>query len=726
MHESLDMQDCAMKSILLRALISPFLFLIILTHIYADSPDRLKILSINVWSGVDYKGIWRFGEYESAERREERFNVLVEQIRTLDPDIVFVQEAIFLDRYLERLAGALSFEQINQVVNAGIKFGSVGPPVNFKEGIAILARPSLRIEKSDAWKLSGSPGIHSSFLTLHFDESVLALVGKVYVNKTPVYLVNVHLHATPPRHPAIEERLNDFRKQGVIDDRTYDRLIARWQKGIDRRHREVKRLLRYLNKLPAGAPVIVAGDFNATPESDEMNLFKGQGHFIDTYELGVKNRGFTWDPVNNPNVVFSTRPMLDMYPDAHADELLPTAGDLLQRRIDYIFLNSRFREEDILYSAVVIDSSIGNVYASDHYGMFTEIDIAAVRNSGGPSKRIEPLSIRPKMEFLPIAVYDTDIGFGYGGKAFFLNYLGGVESFDAIAFNSTKGERWFRFVFSVPDREVRQKKIYPFAFDLIADYETQIRKNFFGIGHASIFDDREYFSQQEIDVRTIFSKGISERIVVRSGVRYGSVNNYHFEEESRLAISSPSLNGGRVRYFSLHAGLRYDSRNSHIHPSRGFVLSGDLEYAPAGSFSNVEFLRTSTWLQYYHVLFYPKTVLAFRIGQKSVFGNELPMQVLSSLGGVNSLRGYPANRFLDRLVLISNCEVRFPLYRRLGGVVGIDAGSVAKNTGEIFSGGIVTNQVVGLRYQMDLFVVRVDAGFGKETMGLYFNFGHTF
>jgi endonuclease/exonuclease/phosphatase family metal-dependent hydrolase len=715
-----------MKSILLRALVSLFLFLIILNHIYSDYPDRLKILTINVWSGVDYIGNWRFGEYESAEQREERFNVLLEQIRTLDPDIVFIQEANFLDRYVERLAGALSFEQINQVVNAGIKFGSVGPPVNFKEGMAILARPSLRIEKSDAWKLSGSPGIHSSFLTLHLDESVLALVGKVYVNNTPLYLVNVHLHATPPRHPAIEDTLNGFREQGVIDDRTYDRLISRWQKGIDRRSREVKRLLTYLNKLPSGSPVIVAGDFNAIPESNEMILFKGRNHFIDTYEYGIKNREFTWDPVNNPNILFSTRPLLDMYANAHADELLPTVGDLMQRRIDYIFLNSLFSGEDILYSAVVIDSSIGNVYASDHFGMFTEIDISGVSNSRGPSNRIEPRSVRPKMEFLPIVVYDTDIGFGYGGKAFFLNYLGGVESFDAIAFNSTKGERWYRFAFSVPDREMRQRKIYPFAFDFIADYEIQIRKNFFGIGHASIFEEREYFSQQEIDVRTIFSKGITERIVAQSGVRYGSVNNYNFEEASRLAISSPSLNSGSVRYFSLHAGLRYDSRDSHIHPSRGFVISGDLEYAPDVKFSNVEFLRTSTWLQSYHVLFYPKTVLALRIGQKSVFGNELPMQILSSLGGVNSLRGYPANRFLDRLVLISNCEIRFPLYRRLGGVVGIDAGSVAKNIGEIFAGGIATNQVVGLRYQMDTFVVRVDAGFGKETMGLYFNFGHTF
>jgi hypothetical protein len=34
--------------------------------------------------------------------------------------------------------------------------------------------------------------------------------------------------------------------------------------------------------------------------------------------------------------------------------------------------------------------------------------------------------------------------------------------------------------------------------------------------------------------------------------------------------------------------------------------------------------------------------------------------------------------------------------------------------------------VAGLRFYMNTFVVRCDVGFGKETTGLYFNFGQVF
>jgi hypothetical protein len=57
-----------------------------------------------------------------------------------DIGIVFVQEANPVAGYARRLADALGFTQIHQVVNGGIKVGSVGLPTNLKEGVAILAR----------------------------------------------------------------------------------------------------------------------------------------------------------------------------------------------------------------------------------------------------------------------------------------------------------------------------------------------------------------------------------------------------------------------------------------------------------------------------------------------------------------------------------------------------------------------------------------------------------
>jgi len=75
---------------------------------------------------------------------------------------------------------------------------------------------------------------------------------------------------------------------------------------------------------------------------------------------------------------------------------------------------------------------------------------------------------------------------------------------------------------------------------------------------------------------------------------------------------------------------------------------------------------------------------------------------------------------------IANLELRFPIYRRFGGVAGYDTGTVSRNIKDIFNNSFLSSPVIGLRYYMDTFVVRADVGFGKETTGLYFNFGHLF
>jgi len=77
-------------------------------------------------------------------------------------------------------------------------------------------------------------------------------------------------------------------------------------------------------------------------------------------------------------------------------------------------------------------------------------------------------------EVFPIVNYDSDAGFGYGAKAFLFNQLEMNESFDLILYNSTKGERWYRFVFSIMDMQRRQGKEYPLALDLIIDYDKRI------------------------------------------------------------------------------------------------------------------------------------------------------------------------------------------------------------------------------------------------------------
>ena len=72
------------------------------------------------------------------------------------------------------------------------------------------------------------------------------------------------------------------------------------------------------------------------------------------------------------------------------------------------------------------------------------------------------------------------------------------------------------------------------------------------------------------------------------------------------------------------------------------------------------------------------TVFALRLGVQQVKGN-LPVQMLTSLGGNNTLRGFTQERFLDKEMALINAEVRFPIVWRVGGVTGFDAGKVWKD-----------------------------------------------
>ena len=330
------------------------------------------------------------------------------------------------------------------------------------------------------------------------------------------------------------------------------------------------------------------------------------------------------------------------------------------------------------------------------------------------------------MEFFPIIMYDTDVGFGTGGKAVFRNQMGWRESFDLTLFLSTKGERWYRFAFSLPDAELRQGTRYPLAVDFFVDYDKMIKNSFFGVGMGSSFEAREYYSKEPLEFNLAFSHGFSSSIVGTAGLRFMAIRNYGFEDNSALKSLPPELNAGRAEFAAAFLQLRYDTRNSFINPASGYVVQIEYERAPATSAWNVAFSKSSVTLQSYHSLFSPDIILAMRYLTTIINGEDLPVQLLESVGGNKSLRGSPQDRYLDHVASVVNAELRFPVYKRLAGVGAIDAGRVFHSLSQYNLSQWAVNPTVGLRLIMETFVVRLDVGLGKETTGVYFNFGQIF
>jgi outer membrane protein assembly factor BamA len=336
------------------------------------------------------------------------------------------------------------------------------------------------------------------------------------------------------------------------------------------------------------------------------------------------------------------------------------------------------------------------------------------------------LSAKPEIEPFPILSYDTDVGFGYGAKGFFLNQIGWNESFDVVLFNSTKGERWYRVVVSIPDFELRQGKKYSSAFDIVIDYDKYLYNSFFGIGNGSKLNDREKYTREPLELNLIISRGITKDQVGQLGIKFKAVCNFILSNPSKLAVSLPPINSGRASMVSMFFNYRYDTRNSYINPSHGSVLFGEIEYAPEISFTNVSLLRYAVWVQHYREIFSQKIILAVRAGIQTLVGDDIPVQMLLPIGGTSTLRGYPQDRFLDKTSIVMNTEIRFPIFWRFGGVAGLDAGKIWNGLDKIDFTRWAWNPVAGLRFYMDTFVVRLDVGVGSETVGFYLNFGHLF
>ena len=688
--------------------------------------ETLRVLTVNMWSGLDYQGVVRFGAYETPATRAARFQSLLSQVGELAPDLVFLQEVNPCGRTASRLARRLGYTEIHQYCIAGIKLGPLGIPVNCREGNAILARPGLHLAKETEWKLSGSFGLFGGAANLQLDQAIFALVGTIRVDGRRIYLVNTHLVAAPAQDSELEKSWRILLDKGEITREEHRRGLDRWRSGLRRQEMELARLAKKIRTLPADAPLIVAGDFNAQPESGSIVRFCGETGLVDTFTPKENEPCSTWDPEGNANVRFSTSGLNAAMKPQKGYDRLSSLYDTVSRRIDYIFLNERLHREGESAGRIVLTERRHGVQASDHYGALADIRLpAAWLGAAKPEKTPIPQA-KPRLDPFPILMYDTDIGVGYGAKLFLLNQMKRNESFDFTAFNSSKGERWYRFVFSLPDFELRQGKTYPLAIDLTIDYDKYIKNNFFGIGHGAKFSDREHYTREPLEVSLALSRGLSPHAIVQSGLRFKTIRNFNFAASSRLAALPGELNTGRASYASLYLNVRYDSRDSAINPSRGTVIQGEAEAAPGWAPGNVAFSRFAFGHQFYAELFYPRTIFAWRFSFQSLSGDDLPVQVLLPLGGNNTLRGSPQDRYLDKTAALVNAEIRFPVFRRLGGVAGLDLGKVWPSPAAIDLRQWVVNPTFGLRFNMSTFVVRLDVGLGRETTGLYFNFGHIF
>jgi len=347
---------------------------------------------------------------------------------------------------------------------------------------------------------------------------------------------------------------------------------------------------------------------------------------------------------------------------------------------------------------------------------------------------------RAGIELFPILSYDTDAGFGYGAKAFFYDQLNTKESFDIILFNSTKGEQWYKFVFSTPDFESRQGTEFPLALDVTFEYDKWKNYNLYyynleveGINYADEqveLKDQCIYELVEADI--FLNRAFRKDLTGSLGLKFKSTSTYDYRRDTILTspenVENKFQEAPSVKYLSANLNAKWDTRNSFINPSTGLVLEIELEYAPNILEDNSSFFRQAFVVRHFTEIFFKNLILASRaMEQVLIAGSESSQFLAIPVGGSNTLRGVPMDKFRFFSEFLFNNELRFPIWWRFGGIAGLDIGYGSNE--DLYPEDTIdwiVNPVVGLRFFMDNFIVRADVGYYDGDIGFYLNFGHIY
>ncbi len=337
--------------------------------------NTLKIVDINVWSGLNYEGIWQMGEYESAEIREQRYQSLISQLKALDADIIGLHEANPLPDYADRIARDLGMTGIYHIGLSGIRIGALGLPLNLREGDVILAKPALQPEFAGRKQLSG--GFVGNTISFHTSDATQIIAMKITFQDRDFYIFATHWHASPPGSAEVLLQLRKLQSSGEYLREDHSDAVKKVREGVEWRMSEAKQTLAFIEEIAGDNAFILMGDFNAPPTSREIQLLTALP-MIDSYaELHSSEYGYTWHPKQNEHFLRHYQPETGFDKSFSLYENLQRWAKQLPNRIDYIFLGPEklynLGQLKLKSSRVVLDKPVNGIQASDHFGVFTEI-----------------------------------------------------------------------------------------------------------------------------------------------------------------------------------------------------------------------------------------------------------------------------------------------------------------------------------------------------------------
>jgi hypothetical protein len=247
---------------------------------------------------------------------------------------------------------------------------------------------------------------------------------------------------------------------------------------------------------------------------------------------------------------------------------------------------------------------------------------------------------------------------------------------------------------------------------------------FFGVGPGTPDEAEEAYTSR------LFDATLRAQRQVRPGLRVGPQARFRWEdvverEEAGLLERGDLIASDGGNWLGLGALATYDTRDHVVNPRQGV-------YVEVAALAFPEALGTTG---YRNGVLDARRFLPLGSGSTVALrayleasGGDIPVLLLPSLGGRERLRGYYEGRVRDQVAGAAQGEVRFPLWRRFGGVAFAEVGQVGPRLGDLASGRTELSAGAGLRFRLGEESARIRADFavGRRGSGLYLTIGEAF
>jgi endonuclease/exonuclease/phosphatase family metal-dependent hydrolase len=221
--------------------------------------------------------------------------------------------------------------------------------------VVVLTESWSKDHDSQCARLADSLGLqHHCFSGVPAQEDEAALSGVAVMSRWPIQRESSHTcGAARVQFAELAGPRGPIQVFGLVMD-------AWWFDQSEARQQAIQQLLSCIDELQNEAPLVLCGDFNADPDSDEIRMLTGRMaapvpglSFYDAWEVAGLTPGHTWSNSN------------------------PWATQLLwpDRRIDYIF-SAAPRVGGAghpMYAELLGRAPVNNTYPSDHYALRADL-----------------------------------------------------------------------------------------------------------------------------------------------------------------------------------------------------------------------------------------------------------------------------------------------------------------------------------------------------------------